>query len=128
MRFAQFVESLMSVDVDLEKMRNQARNKANESMDVIRNYKKIYSDDRFRKSSIYKKGDYVLIRNIRNVPSESAKLKSFYKGPYMIHKALRNNRYVIRDISGFNIKQRSLNTVLSADRTEKKMDQKYFRD
>lgn len=46
------------------------------------------------------------------------KLKPKYKGPYQIAKVLGNNRYVIRDIPGFSIMQKPMNTILSSDKLE----------
>lgn len=56
------------------------------------------------------------MRNKVTKPGESAKLKPNYKGPYMVVRALDNNRYVIKDIPGFNHGQKTLNTVMSPDR------------
>jgi len=109
--FARFTESLKNVDADLETIRNQT--------EAVRNYNKIYTDSRFKKPSLYREGEYVLIRSTRSVPDESAKLKPHYKGPYVIHKILGNNRYVVCDIPGFNLTPRSLNTVLSSDRIKR---------
>jgi len=47
---------------------------------------------------------YVLVRDTRIKPGENAKLKAKYKGPYVISKSLGNNRYVVRDIPGYNAK------------------------
>jgi len=76
----------------------------------------MYIDNHSRKPTIYKKGDYVLIRDSRLTVGESAKLKPKYKGPYLVEKSLGNNRYVITDIPGFNLTSRHLNTILSSDK------------
>jgi len=47
---------------------------------------------------------------------ENAKLKPKYYGPYQIAKVLGNNRYVVRDIPGFNHTQRPFDSILSSDR------------
>jgi len=83
--------------------------------DLVRCYNK-NRDAHSRKSTLYKEGDYVLIRDTRTKPGESAKIKSKYKGPYVIHKSLGNNRYVIRDIPGFNVSSRPYNFILSSDK------------
>jgi len=56
------------------------------------------------------------VRDTRIKPRESSKLKPKYKGPYVIHKCLGNNRYVVTDIPGFNITSHPYNTILSADK------------
>lgn len=43
-------------------------------------------------------------------------LKPNYKGPYVIDKVLNNNRYVVKDIPGFNITTRPCNAILSPDK------------
>jgi len=69
--------------------------------DLVQQYNKDYQDARSRKPSIYKEGEYILVRNTRSKLGESAKIKANYKGPYIISKVLGNNLYVIRDIPGF---------------------------
>jgi len=127
--FARFTELLKGIDADLEAIRDTARDQAYTATEAVRNYNKIYTDDRFRKPSQYNEGEYVLIRNTRAASGESAKLKPQYKGPYMITKTLGNNRYVIQDIPGFNLTQRPLNTVLSSDQIKRwirKFEEKKF--
>jgi len=69
-----------------------------------------------RKPSIYKEGDYVLIRDTRIKPRENTKVKLKYKGPFVVHKVLGNNRYVIQDIPGYNVSSRPYNSILSSDK------------
>jgi len=114
--FAQFTRDLTEIDNDLESQRIAARDTASTATELIRTYNKMYSDNRTRKPTLYKKGDYILIRDLRSTAGESAKLKPKYKGPYMIEKCLGNNRSVVTDIPGFNITSRPLNTILSSDR------------
>jgi len=114
--FAQFTRDLTEIDNDLENRRFAARDTAAVATDLVRSYNKVYSDSHSRKPTIYKKGDYVLIRDSRSLVGESSKLKPKYKGPYMIEKCLGNNRYVVTDIPDFNVTSRPLNTVLSSDR------------
>jgi len=51
---------------------------------IIRNYNKIYKDKHYKTPSIYNVGDYILVRNDRDKIGINKKLKSTYKGPYMI--------------------------------------------
>jgi len=117
--FARFTESLKEVDANFEISRSQARDRASTASEVVRNYNKLYTDKHFKKLSSYKEGDYVMVRNTRSVPGEGTKIRPHYKGPYMVHKELGNNRYVVRDIPGFNVTSRPLNTILSSDRLKK---------
>lgn len=76
----------------------------------------MYYNERHTKPTIYKPGDYVLIRNSALKQGEDNKLKPKYKGPYVIAKSLNKNRYVVQNIPGFNITQKSFNSILSTDR------------
>jgi len=112
-QFTQFTRDLTEIDVNLESQRTAARDTVTE---LLRSYNKAYSDDRFRKSTLYNNGDYMLIRDTRPTIGESTKLKPKNKGPYMVTKCLGNNRYVVTDIPGFNLTSRPLNTILSSDK------------
>ncbi|EFN61566.1 hypothetical protein EAG_00468, partial [Camponotus floridanus] len=91
------------------------RELALDTVNKIKNYNKIYYDKKHLKPSIYKKGDYVLIKDVAK-PGESKKFKPKYKGPYLVAKVLNKNRYVITDIPGFNLSPRPYNSILSPDR------------
>lgn len=45
----------------------------------------------------YTVGDYVVVRNVDTTVGSNKKLIPQYKGPYVVHKILGNDRYVIRD-------------------------------
>jgi len=113
---ANFTKKLAEIDLNLEDVRNKARDVAKTATDMVRQYNKDYRDAHSRKTSKYQKGDYVLIRDTRTKPGENTKLKPKYKGPYMISKSLGNNRYVVCDIPGFNISSRPYNSILSSDK------------
>ncbi|RLU24144.1 hypothetical protein DMN91_004354 [Ooceraea biroi] len=104
------------IESDLVNERCAARDRASQATDLVRKYNKIYHDNRFKKPSIYEEGNYLLIRDTRVNPGESFKLKAKYKGPYVIAKCLGNNRYVVKDIPGFNITARPYNSILSSDK------------
>jgi len=81
-------------ELSVEMLRNMAR----QTTETIRLYNKDYKDARCKKPSVYKEGDFVLIRDSRQKPDSNTKLKLKYKGPYLVKKDLGNNRYVITDI------------------------------
>lgn len=89
-----------------------------EASNKIKDYNKEYYDRRHKKPSQYKQGDFVLIRDTIVKPNENKKLKPNYKGPYIIAKTLNKNRYVVKDISGFNITSRPYNSILSPNRNK----------
>ncbi|KYN12117.1 hypothetical protein ALC57_15719, partial [Trachymyrmex cornetzi] len=87
-----------------------------QATDKLRSYNKSYYDKHHKTPSVYKPGDYVLVRDTSSKPGEEKKFKAPYKGPYLVTKALNKNRYVIQDIPGFNITQKPYNSILSPDR------------
>jgi len=115
-QLARFTQALTGVDVDLEKIRDVSRDSASRANELVRQYNKKYCDKKWKKPTVYKEGDYVLVKNDRVKPRENAKLKPSYKGPYKIAKVLRNNRYVIQDIPGYQHGSKLLDTIMSPDR------------
>ncbi|XP_070515335.1 uncharacterized protein [Cardiocondyla obscurior] len=110
------VDRLAGVDRQIESERERARNVAIEATEKIRNYNKLYYDAAHKKPSLYKEQQLVLIRDSQTRPGQSRKLKSQFKGPYMISKVLNHGRYVVTDVPGFNLSGKALNTILSADK------------
>lgn len=111
-----FLRDVAKLEFNHEKERLDSHELALESVQKIKYYNKSYYDERHKKPTIYKEGNYVLIRDATIKPGEDKKLKSRYRGPYMVAKVLNKNRYVIRDISGFNIANRPYDSILSSDR------------
>lgn len=109
-------ERLTGIDHDIENERMLARDAATIASDKIRNYNKLYYDKKHNIPTKYKEGDFVLIRDTQLKPGQSKKLKSLYKGPYLVAKSLDKNRYVINDVPGFNLSSRPYNTILSPDK------------
>ncbi|XP_076301534.1 uncharacterized protein LOC143219409 [Lasioglossum baleicum] len=50
-------------------------------------------------------GDKVFIKNYDCTPGVSTKMIPRFKGPYEIDRVLRNDRYVIKDVEGFQLSQ-----------------------
>jgi len=111
-----FLNDLAKVELNFEQNRNVVRDIALKATRQIKEYNKEYYDERHRKPSQYKQGDYVLIRDSVIKYHEDKKLKPLYKGPYLVAKVLNKNRYVIQDIPGFNITAKPYNSILSTDR------------
>lgn len=64
----------------------------------------------------YKKGDFVVMRNVDVTVGTNKKLIPLYRGPYTIHKVMPNDRYVIRDIENCQLTQRPYNNIIEAAR------------
>lgn len=104
------IEQLANVEHDINKERQAARDSAVEVAEKIRDYNKRYYDIKHTTPTVYKKGDFVLIRNLQGKPGQSKKLKINYKGPYIVAQALNKNRYVIHKI--FQVSIYHLNHII----------------
>lgn len=109
-------ENTPDQDLPWLKERDTSRKLTIETTDKIKEYNKIYFDRNHKAPKKYKAGEYVRVKDDVVKPGESKKLKSDFKGPYMIHKVLPHNRYVVKDIPGFNITPRSYDSIVSPDR------------
>jgi len=89
--FSCLTKHLSEIDCDLNNERAKVRELAESATDVVRRYNKEYRDAHRQKPSMYREGDYVLIRDTRSRPGENAKIKPKYKGPYIVNKVLGNN-------------------------------------
>lgn len=58
----------------------------------------------------------MLIKVLQHKPGTNTKLAPKYKGPYQIKATLNKNRFVVTDVPGYNLTQKPLNTILSADK------------
>lgn len=112
----ELVTEIAKIDSDLLKERETKRKESELVTQHLRQYNKLKYDQRHRKPTAYKTGEYVLIRDLQSKAGVSKKLKPNYKGPYVIDKVLNNNRYVVKDIPGFNITARPYNAILSPDK------------
>lgn len=87
------------------------RHKAKEQIERTQQYNKSYTDKKRKRAHEYQVGDYIMIRNFDPTPGISPKLTPSFKGPYEVKKILRNDRYVIADIDGFQKTQRKYQGV-----------------
>jgi len=97
-----FFNNLVKSDLAVEDDRVLNQQVAIEATNKVKEYNKQYYDKHYKKPLVYNESDFVLIRDTSVKPSENRKLKSIYKGPYLVAKVLNKNRYVVKDISGFN--------------------------
>lgn len=80
------LRSIAKNEIDCEKERQNNRHLAKEATDKIQAYNKVYYDHKHHKSTTYKPGDYIMVRDMVVKSGENKKLKQAYKVLYMIMK------------------------------------------
>lgn len=90
---------------------SQLRDKSSSKIIASQEYNEKYFNKRHKKPVKYNEDDYVMLRNFDTTIGVSKKLIPQYKGPYLVVKALRNDRYVISDIPGLQNNQRKYQGV-----------------
>lgn len=89
----------------------ELRSKASTEIKKDQNYNENYVNKKRKEAHKYELGDYVMIRNFDNTKGISPKLRPKFKGPYVITRILRNDRYVVADIQGFQLTQKKYEGV-----------------
>ena len=106
------LEEMHEPQRDLEEMRNKAAGKIEKNQI---NNKQLY-DKKRKEPHQYEVGDYIMTENNDTTPGVNKKLLVKFKGPYEVRKVLRNDRYVVTDVDGFQVTQMPYTGVLAADR------------
>lgn len=90
------------------------RQTASDAIQVSQDYNLQQFERNHQPARTYETGDFVVIRNVDTTVGSNKKLIPRYRGPYVVHKVLPNDRYVIRDISGCQLTQMPYNGILEA--------------
>lgn len=80
------------------------REKASKQIQKLQNVNKRIYDRKHKAAKEYQISDKVMIRK-DNSPGVSQQMIPKFKGPYQVDRVLRNDRYVIKDIEGFQLSQ-----------------------
>lgn len=91
---------------------NKFRSTAADNIVKKQLYAKNRHDQRYKPLRKY----YVVIRNVDNTAGSNKKFIPTFKGPYIVHKELGNDRYVIRDIENCQMTQLPYDGILEASR------------
>ena len=101
LRDALEINEQINVFRDLSSVREKANKQIQKDQDVN---KRLY-DRKHKTAKKYQIGDKVMIRNFDNSPGVSQKMIPKFKGPHQIDRILRNDRYVLKDVEGFQLSQ-----------------------
>lgn len=99
-------EYLESEENKPNRERDAIRKEAQANIVKSQEYNKKYFDKSRKAPHVYDQGDYVMVKNFDSTVGVSRKLIPRYRGPYEIIKKLRNNRYVVADVKGFQGSQK----------------------
>jgi len=108
----EYLDGSIEYPRNFEKIRSEASENIIKSQQVNMNQ----FCKKHRPALEFEEGDLVAIRNIDNTPNTNKKLVAKFKGPYVIHKRLPHDRYVIRDVDGFKQSQIPYDSVLESDK------------
>lgn len=89
-------------DRNLEEIRREST----EQQIRTQNQNKQYFDKKRKEARNYEVGDKVMITNHDVTPGVNKKLIPKFKGPYEVVKKIDNDRYLVRDIEGFQVTSR----------------------
>lgn len=95
---------------DLQEIRNQADINIKKSQE----YAQKWYEDNSKGAKSYNVGDLVYIRNVDTTIGSNKKFVCKFKGPYVIHKVLPNDRYCVKDIQGCQLSQVPYDGIIEA--------------
>ncbi|XP_050340691.1 uncharacterized protein LOC126767135, partial [Bactrocera neohumeralis] len=102
-------------DDDVQLLMNKRRDEATRNIETARAKWKARFDAKHSKPEPYAESDLVLLAAPVPSTGESRKLQPHYKGPYIVKKVLRFNRYVVEDVDGHQCSQRRYSTIATTD-------------
>lgn len=85
---------------DLEDIRMRAAARIKKCQEYNKKIK-----DKSRTLKSYQVGDYVVVKNFISQPGACRKIAPRFKGPYQVIKILPNDRYLLKDVTGFQLTQ-----------------------
>lgn len=88
---------------DQENLLKDLRQRASDNIKKSQQYNKARYDKIHKKPHRYKVGDKIVIVNYDTTPGTNKKLIPKFKGPYEVNVVLDNDRYVIKDIEGYQV-------------------------
>lgn len=97
----------------------EVRERASEAIRLSQQKSAERHNSRVAPAKSYQVGDFVVVKHIDTTVGKNKKLIAKYRGPYVVHKVLPHDRYVIKDIENCQITQIPYNGILEAARLKK---------
>lgn len=97
----------------------EIRNEASKAIERSQKYSTDRAKLRNKPAKEYEIGDYVVMLNVDTKVGKNKKFIPKYRGPYVVHKKLGHDRYVIKDIENCQLTQLPYNSVVEANRIRK---------
>ncbi|XP_049293822.1 uncharacterized protein LOC125769252 [Anopheles funestus] len=110
--------NLESKTEDVSRDLNRLRSEAQENIEISQNRNEQYLADRNKPAPKFNVGDLVAIK-YTDTSGVNKKLNCRFRGPYIIHKTLPHDRYVVRDVEGCQHTQMAYDGVLEVDKLRK---------
>ena len=98
---------------------NDVRMKAHKSIEKSQEYNLNYFLKHSTPAKKYSIGEFVVIRHVDTSVGSNKKFIQKYRGPYIIHKILPNDRYVVKDIENCQITQIPYEGIVEAIKIRK---------
>lgn len=98
---------------DTERNLQQIRNLASAKIEKSQKYSQQWFEEHCKPAKSYSVGDFVVMHYV-DTSIGNKKLVAKFRGPYIIHKVLSNDRYVLRDIENCQITQIPYNGIIEA--------------
>ena len=90
------------------------REEAAENQKKAQSYNETYYNKTKRRPNQYQEGDFVMVKNFDSTVGISRKRIPKHKGPYVVEKVLNNDRFLLKDIEGFQVSRNPYQGVWSA--------------
>ena len=105
------------LEENIENNRNlvEIRQAASENIIKCQDNNKRNYDSHHKQPTVYKIGDYVMVKNVDCTPGANKKLIPTFKGPYVVKQILDHDRYIVKDILGFQITQIPYTGIIGPD-------------
>lgn len=99
---------------DLERDLDALRKGASDNIARSQAYSQKWFEENCRPAKEYSEGDFVVIRNVDTSVGQNKKFVPRFRGPYVVKKKLKNDRYALEDVENCQITQMPYHGIVEA--------------